>query len=66
MGMMQKVKEAWKAVVALLVPIAFGAAVEMVDALGEWATSQSAVWSGVAVGVLTSVGVWLKANAPKA
>jgi len=62
---MQTLKATWKAVVALLIPIAFGAASEAVEAIGEWATTSNQVWTGVVVGAVTSIGVWLKANRPR-
>lgn len=60
-----KVREGWKAVVALLIPIAFAAAVDMIDVVAVWVQDAGGVWSGVAVGVLTSLGVWLKSNQPQ-
>lgn len=62
----QKAGEYAKAIVALAIPIAIGAAVELVDALSQWASETGSVWSGIAVGVLTAAGVWLKANRPPA
>jgi hypothetical protein len=62
--MLDKIRGSWKAIVALLIPIAFGAASEMFDVLGDWAAENGGVWAGVASGVLTSVAVWLKANRP--
>jgi hypothetical protein len=61
---MDQLKASWKAIVALLIPIAFGAASEGVDVIGEWVTTNGGVWAGIATGVLTSIGVWLKANRP--
>lgn len=60
---MQKIREAWKAVVALAIPILIGATGEIVDGLGAWFADQGFVWSGAVVGVLSAVGVWLKSNA---
>ena len=54
----------WKAIIALLAPIAFGAAAEMLDALGEWVTTQNGIWVGIVYGVIQSIAVWLKSNSP--
>lgn len=55
-------QEGWKAIVALAVPILLGAAAEIIDGIGEWVTAEGFAWAGIAVGLLTSVSVWLKAN----
>lgn len=60
--MLAFIKQSWKAVVALLIPIAFGAAAEMVDAISDFVSNSGNAWSGIVVGVLSAVGVWLKAN----
>ena len=54
------VRYAWKAIVALLIPLAWTLAVDLVDQLqGTFADNM------IFVAVLTSLGVWLKANGPK-
>ncbi len=58
------IKSSWKAVAALLTPIAFGAATEMIEAISEWVSTTNSIWAGAAVGLLTSLAVWFKANAP--
>jgi hypothetical protein len=60
---MQKVREAWKAVVAFAVPALIGVAAGVFDALGDWLATQSGVWVGVAVGAVSAISVWLKSNA---
>lgn len=62
----QKIREAWKAVVAVLIPLAWYAAGQVVDTLGAWAQGEGAPWSAVIVALLTGAGVWLKANQPPA
>lgn len=62
--MMETIRGAWKAVMALVIPIAIGALASMIDAIGEWVQTQPGIWSGVVVGVLTSAGVYLKRNIP--
>ena len=61
----QKVREGWKAVVALAIPIAFGAASDLVEAVGEWVATQPGLWTGTVLGALSAIGVWLKRNAPQ-
>lgn len=60
---MQKVKEAWKAVVALAVPVLFGAAATIFSGFGEWLGTQDGIWVGVLVGAVNAIAVWLKRNA---
>ena len=59
----QKVKEAWKAVVAAAIPALLGAAVSINQALADWVSQQSGIWVGVVLGLITAAGVWLKRNA---
>lgn len=59
-----KITEAWKAVVALAIPILFGAAASIVEGFGEWVSTQSGLWVGIALGLIEAVAVWLKRNAP--
>lgn len=59
-----KVAEGWKAVVALALPILLGALAQIIDGLGDWVLEQGFTWGGIAVGVLTSISVWLKKNRP--
>ncbi len=56
------IRSSWKAVVALLIPIAFGAAADMITVLSDWVLDQGFVWGGLVAGLLTSIGVWFKAN----
>lgn len=60
------IQESWKAIVALLIPIAYGAAIEMIDALNQWAAGEGSPWAILIGAMFTSVGVWLKANKPSA
>jgi hypothetical protein len=59
-----RVQEGWKAIVGLLIPIAFGAASESIEALNTWILDQGFVWGGIVAGLLSGVGIWLKKNRP--
>lgn len=61
--MWQKVREGWKAVVALAIPILIGALASIIDGFGAWLADQPFAWVGIAVGVVEGVSVWLKRNA---
>lgn len=60
----EKLQEAWKAVLAFLIPALFGVAVGVFDALSDWLATQNGTWVLIAIGVVDAVAVWFKANKP--
>lgn len=56
------VKSAWKAVVALAVPILVGALAAILDGFGDWLADQPYAWVGIGVGLINSIAVYLKRN----
>ena len=62
-GFMQKVREGWKAVVALAIPVLIGALATILDGFGDWIATQEGVWVGLATGLISGIAVWLKRNA---
>lgn len=59
---LHKIREGWKAVVALATPIALAALADLITALEGWIQLEygTSIW----VGVITAALVWLKRNLP--
>ena len=59
---LHKIREGWKAVVALATPIALAALADLIDAVNNWVQLEysSSIW----IGLITAVLVWLKRNLP--
>lgn len=55
-------KSAWKAVVALAVPVLVGALATILEGFGTWLADQPYAWVGIGVGLINSVAVYLKRN----
>jgi hypothetical protein len=59
-----KIQESWKAVVALLIPLLWTAAIDLLDGLAETLNTDASWPSAIVLSVIAAVSVWLKANRP--